>query len=164
MEDSPTSESRGRRKIMEEDDDSTSSEKGVPSAGAASSATGGGGALGGTGLSSDSEDEEIPVLPRPPAEADVMVSRLPNILGVKTEAFDPDTYEEEAEADEFKFTTNIIRWRHKRGNLGRPELGDDGRALTESNTRLVKQERARAEEAMHKQARRKNKDYRKYSN
>ncbi|CAN0074741.1 unnamed protein product [Ectocarpus sp. 4 AP-2014] len=184
-----------------------------------------------------------------------MVSRLPNILGVKTEAFDPDTYEEEAEADEFKFTTNIIRWRHKRGNLGRPELGDDGRALRESNTRLVrwsdgstqllvgdeafdveehpidrsalfvqqmtdegsvlqcqgeltkkisfkpsnvlskahrtltlavrkravkgsrikkyaetidpeqvKQERARAEEAMHKQARRKHKDYRKYSN
>ncbi|CAM9297968.1 unnamed protein product, partial [Ectocarpus sp. 6 AP-2014] len=106
----------------------------------------------------------IPVLPRPPAEADVMISRLPNILGVKTEAFDPDTYEEEAEADEFKFTTNIIRWRHKRGNLGRPELGDDGRALRESNTRLVKQERARAEEAMHKQARRKNKDYSKYSN
>ncbi|CAN0603955.1 unnamed protein product, partial [Ectocarpus sp. 12 AP-2014] len=35
-------------------------------------------------------------------------------------------------------TTNIIRWRHKRGNLGRPELGDDGRALTESNTRLVR--------------------------
>ncbi|CAN0436318.1 unnamed protein product, partial [Ectocarpus sp. 13 AM-2016] len=42
------------------------------------------------------------------------------------------------EADEFKFTTNIIRWRHKRGNLGRPELGDDGRALRESNTRLVR--------------------------
>ncbi|CAN0447508.1 unnamed protein product, partial [Ectocarpus sp. 12 AP-2014] len=58
MEDSPTSESRGRRKIMEEDDDSASSEKGVPSAGEASSATGRGGALGGTGLSSDSEDEE----------------------------------------------------------------------------------------------------------
>lgn len=39
---------------------------------------------------------QIPVLPRPPAGADVMVSRLPNILGVKTEAFDPDTYDEEA--------------------------------------------------------------------
>lgn len=56
----------------------------------------------------DDEDEEerappepdrelqIPVLPRPRAGADVMISRLPNILGVKTEAFDPDTYVEEA--------------------------------------------------------------------
>lgn len=39
---------------------------------------------------------QIPMLPRPPAEADVMVSRLPNILGVKTEGFDPDTYDEDA--------------------------------------------------------------------
>lgn len=62
--------------------------------------------LGGGGGSSDEEDEappalpdrelQIPVLPRPPPGADVMVSRLPNILGVKTEAFDPDTYDEDA--------------------------------------------------------------------
>eukprot|EP00904_Undaria_pinnatifida_P005599 jgi/Undpi1/2169/HiC_scaffold_12.g05555.m1 len=129
------------------------------------------GVLGGTGLSSDSDeggDSGIPVLPRPPREADVMVSRLPNILGVKTEAFDPDTYDEEAEADEFKFTTNIIRWRHKKDHLGRLDMGEgggggsNGLPARETNTRLVKQERARAEEALHKQARRKNNDYSKY--
>lgn len=38
----------------------------------------------------------IPVLPRPPPGADVMISRLPNILGFKTEAFDPETYDEAA--------------------------------------------------------------------
>lgn len=60
----------------------------------------------GRGDSSDEEEEapvpalpdremQIPVLPKPPAAAEVMVSRLPNILGVKAEAFDPDTYVEE---------------------------------------------------------------------
>lgn len=42
------------------------------------------------------------------------------------------------EADEFKFTTNIMRWRHKRDSRGRLELGEDGRPLLETNTRLVK--------------------------
>ena len=42
------------------------------------------------------------------------------------------------EAAEFKFTTNIIRWRYKRDSLGRLELGEDGLPLRETNTRLVK--------------------------
>lgn len=42
------------------------------------------------------------------------------------------------EADEFKFTTNIIRWRHKRDILGRVEGGERGLPQRETNTRLVK--------------------------
>lgn len=42
------------------------------------------------------------------------------------------------EDDEFKFTTNIMRWRHKRDNLGRLETDDGGRPTRETNSRLVK--------------------------
>ncbi|CAN0412555.1 unnamed protein product, partial [Laminaria digitata] len=47
------------------------------------------------------------------------------------------------EADEFKFTTNIIRWRHKRDHLGRLDMGEggggsNGLPARETNTRLVK--------------------------
>lgn len=42
------------------------------------------------------------------------------------------------EADEFKFTTNIMRWRHKRDSRGRLEVGEDARPLLETNTRLVR--------------------------
>lgn len=38
---------------------------------------------------------QIPVIPRPPRGADVVISRLPNILGIKTEAYDPETFVEE---------------------------------------------------------------------
>lgn len=38
---------------------------------------------------------QIPVIPRPPQGADVVISRLPNILGIKTEAYDPETFVEE---------------------------------------------------------------------
>lgn len=38
---------------------------------------------------------QIPVIPRPSRGADVMISRLPNILGIKTEAYDPDSFVEE---------------------------------------------------------------------
>ncbi|CAN0402574.1 unnamed protein product, partial [Discosporangium mesarthrocarpum] len=84
------------------------------------------------------QEIQIPVLPGPTKEAEVMVSRLPNILGIKTEAFDPNTFQEEEEADEFKFTTNIIRWRYKTGPLGEVVLDERGLPEWESNTRLVK--------------------------
>lgn len=42
------------------------------------------------------------------------------------------------ETAQFKFTTNIIRWRYKRDNLGGLELGEDGQPLRETNSRLVK--------------------------
>jgi len=59
--------------------------------------------------------------PRPPA---LRITKLPNLVGIQTKPFDPDTYSAALEEDEFEGQYHLIRWRK------------DGDKI-ESNTKLV---------------------------
>jgi Leo1-like protein len=71
------------------------------------------------------------------ARAQVFVTRMPNVMGIKTAPFDPETFDQVAEDETFKFTTNIIRWRHRKDAGGAIECDDHGEPVRETNTRHV---------------------------
>lgn len=71
-------------------------------------------------------------IPEPPESSPLMViTKLPNLLGIQTLPFDPNTYDAEEE-EEMHEKPNLVRWRYK--NL------DDYTAGYESNARLVQWE------------------------
>ena len=71
------------------------------------------------------------------------MTKLPNILGIQTEAFEPDEYLAAQEEEDFgQAAFNLMRWRYQRdaaGHLVRDAANDD-RLVRESNTRLVEWE------------------------
>jgi len=73
---------------------------------------------------------ELPQCPKPTAGASLYLVRLPNILSFQPRPFEPETFEEELEADDEGErrirTDNVIRWR------------DGGEGLRLSNTRLAR--------------------------
>jgi RNA polymerase-associated protein LEO1 len=82
---------------------------------------------------------------RPRLETDqekLFITKLPNLVGIQTEAFDPDTYAAGVEEQDFgQAAYNLVRWRYKRddtGNLVRDPTTDQ--LQRESNTRLVRWE------------------------
>ncbi|CAM9849258.1 unnamed protein product [Chrysoparadoxa australica] len=81
---------------------------------------------------------QIPALPGPPEDAEVYITRLPNIVGIKAGCFDSETFNQSTEDDTFKFTTNIMRWRYKKDANGEIERDAKGNPVRETNTRLVK--------------------------
>ena len=78
---------------------------------------------------------------RPNADSvSLHVTKLPNLVGIQIEAFDPSTYSARNEEDEFGGAVhNLVRWRYKKeedksGNLERDSTGN---LIRESNSRLV---------------------------
>ena len=67
-----------------------------------------------------------------PTGKEIYMTRLPNLMGIQTAAFDPETYSPQAEEDEFgpQSAYNLVRWRYGKGDGAAP--------VRESNTRLVK--------------------------
>jgi len=83
-------------------------------------------------------DLKLPRLPRPSPTSDLMISKLPNIVGLKAVPFDETRHDQAAEQEEFQLTTNIMRWRFKRDRNGNLILDENGKPERETNTRLVK--------------------------
>ena len=76
---------------------------------------------------------------RPESNVSLHMVKLPNIVGIQTEAFDPDTYSSKIEEEEFNgFVPNMIRWRYKTDEDGNFLRDSNSRLLRESNTRVVK--------------------------
>jgi len=116
------------------DDDSDEEDASATASGAAPE--------GGEGKEPEQEvqvmDLGLPELPRPKSSAGVMISKLPNILGLKSVPFDETRHDQTAEQEEFKLTTNIMRWRFKRDRNGNLVTDAEGKPERETNTRLVK--------------------------
>ena len=89
--------------------------------------------------------------PDPAPSTKLQITKLPNIVGIQTQAFDPNTYDIAAEEEYYGAAVhNLMRWRYKRkgtaGSSGPSNPLDDsedlerdaaGKLLRESNTRLV---------------------------
>lgn len=69
------------------------------------------------------------------------MTKLPNILGVQTEAFDPTTYLAAAEEEDFgQAAYNLMRWRYQTDAAGHSVRDANDQLVRESNTRLVEWE------------------------
>lgn len=78
---------------------------------------------------------------RPSSSTSLHVTKLPNLVGIQPEAFDPSTYSAAAEEKEYKgFVNDMVRWRYKKDKNGEMLRDDEGNLLRESNTRLVQWE------------------------
>ena len=88
---------------------------------------------------------------RPPQKATVLevdrpgdsvsfhMTKLPNLVGIQSSAFDENTYDEAEEEEQYQgYVHNMIRWRYKRDNHGDIVRDKDGKLVRESNTKLVK--------------------------
>lgn len=94
---------------------------------------------------------EVLEVPRPAdihkcSSADKMslhVTKLPNLVGIQSQPYDPDTHDPEEEAQDYRgYTHSMIRWRYKKvgGSDGTFDRDDEngGRLIRESNARFVK--------------------------
>jgi RNA polymerase-associated protein LEO1 len=73
-----------------------------------------------------------------PETASFHMTKLPNILGIQTEAFDPDSYAPSTEEHEYGGAVhNLIRWRYKQDASGNKIRYANDKLVRESNTRLV---------------------------
>jgi RNA polymerase-associated protein LEO1 len=92
-------------------------------------------------------------IPKPPQRATVLeadrpsdsvslhMTKLPNLVAIQPEAFEPDQYDPDEEEEQFKgFVNNMVRWRYKRDDAGNFARDDNGKLLRESNARIVKWE------------------------
>lgn len=83
-----------------------------------------------------------------PKGVHLYMTKLPNLVGIQTQAFETKTYAPAIEEEEFgQSVYNLIRWRYQKdasGNLIRGNNsngdGDDDKLQRESNTRLVEWE------------------------
>ena len=94
---------------------------------------------------------EVLEVPRPAdihkcSSADKMslhVTKLPNLVGIQSQPYDPETHDPEEEAQDYRgYTHSMIRWRYKKvgGSDGTFDRDDEngGRLIRESNARFVK--------------------------
>ena len=94
---------------------------------------------------------EVLEVPRPAdihkcSSADKMslhVTKLPNLVGIQSRPYDPETHDPEEEAQDYRgYTHSMIRWRYKKvgGSDGTFDRDDEngGRLVRESNARFVK--------------------------
>ena len=68
------------------------------------------------------------------------LTKLPNLIGVQSQAFDPETYDPGMEQEEFgQSVFNLLRWRYIKDNDDSEEYkrDADGKLIRESNSRLV---------------------------
>ena len=76
---------------------------------------------------------------RPATNVSLHMTKLPNLVGIQTAAFDKDVYDEKEEEEQYKgYVHNMIRWRYKRDENGDRVRDDDGSLIRESNSKLVK--------------------------
>lgn len=69
------------------------------------------------------------------------MTKLPNLVGIQTQAFDPDTYHPAMEEDDFgQSVYNLVRWRYRKDDTGNYVRDEQDRLLRESNSRLVQWE------------------------
>ena len=78
---------------------------------------------------------------RPPSSASLHITKLPNLVGIQTEAFDAATYSAAQEEKDFHgFVHDMIRWRYKTDTNGDMMRDDDNKLIRESNARLIQWE------------------------
>jgi len=84
----------------------------------------------------------VPNIVKKPHQVPMHVTRLPNLVGIQTTAFDPDTYFPSQEEEEFgQSVFNLMRWRYQTDAGSNSLKRDDaGNLVRESNTRLVQWE------------------------
>ena len=84
-------------------------------------------------------DVERPLEKIPDPYFSVHSTKLPNILGIQTEAFEKDTYNPVKEEKDFHgYTHNLIRWRYKRDENGQLMRDEENKLVRESNARFIK--------------------------
>ena len=75
---------------------------------------------------------------RPPAGTSLHITKLPNLVGIQTEPFDPDTHSASLEEQDYRgYVHSMIRWRYARTDTGELKRDADGKLIRESNARLV---------------------------
>ena len=92
-------------------------------------------------------------IPKPPQRATVLeadrpsdsvslhMTKLPNLVAIQPEAFEPAQYDPDEEEEQFKgFVNNMVRWRYKRDDAGIFVRDGNGKLVRESNARIVKWE------------------------
>jgi len=88
----------------------------------------------------------LPEAPQPTNETTSLhITKLPNLVGIQTQAFDPDQYSTVQEEEEFDAAVhNLMRWRYRtnknNNNTNNNASTDNNHDTRESNTRLVEWE------------------------
>jgi len=92
----------------------------------------------------DPKRMEVLDIPRPDqlkrsGKLSLHMTKLPNLLGINPEGYDPATFDSRLEEEEYRgYIHNMIRWRYKRDGAGEIVRNDNGKAVRESNARFVK--------------------------
>ena len=89
---------------------------------------------------------EVLDIPRPAdshksSKMTLHVTKLPNLVGIQAQPYDPDTHDPEQEETDYRgYTHSMIRWRYKKtgGSDGTFDRDENGRLIRESNARVVK--------------------------
>ena len=59
------------------------------------------------------------------AKTSLHFTKLPNFVGIESQPFDKDLFDEDEQEQKFKFTHSIVRWRYKVSAPPLPPVGDD---------------------------------------
>ena len=89
---------------------------------------------------------EVLDIPRPAdihksSRMSLHVTKLPNLVGIQAQPYDPDTHDPEQEEIDYRgYTHSMIRWRYKKtgGSDGTFDRDENGKLVRESNARFVK--------------------------
>ena len=84
----------------------------------------------------------VPKTTKPASDVSMHITKLPNLIGFKTSAFDPDDYHPTIEEEDFGPSTvhNLVRWRYQKDDTGHLVRDEHDKLQRESNTRLVEWE------------------------
>ena len=75
---------------------------------------------------------------RPAPGTSLHITKLPNLVAIQPEPFDPDTYSAALEEQDYRgFVHSMIRWRYARTERGELKRDKNGKLMRESNARLV---------------------------
>ena len=80
----------------------------------------------------------LPERTKLPDSSTCIAIKMPNFVKIQTEGYDVETHNAEAEAAALGGIMSVIRWRIKRDANGDVMMGENGKPLKESNSRLVK--------------------------
>ena len=76
---------------------------------------------------------------RPESGVSLHMTKLPNLVGIQTAAFEPRDFDAEDEEEQYSgYVHNMIRWRYKRDENGTLVRDERGQLQRESNTKMVK--------------------------